>query len=572
MAMTWAQFTAIPNGTRVYNHYADECVALANLFHEDVIGGSFVPVNSAYQWWTNFGSYGTLTSNYTQSASPVAGAIAVWKGGIYNAVHGHIGVVTSVNGNGTYNTMEQNAGTWRYVGRYTRNMSNVLGFLIPKNNPAGPTPVAANQRQVGANVVKRRQGPSTSSAELPDPLQPGTVGNFNGWIYGEQVNDGVANTNVWYRGTSGNFFWAGGFTKISGDGLENLNPTPPPTPTNPADRIVGANTARKRSTASTSGNIVGELAANTKVTFDGWVTGQQVSDSVATSDVWYHHAEGWFAWAGAFTAISKDGLKDMNVPVPPTPPTPPTPPVPPEPPVPPTPGRKPVSETTPNWDMSAPAQNPVYPRPVAKASGVKMPANIVERIEAVSVNGYTTGRPDPLGPNHIVIHHAASDSLSGVVNTLRGTNGAPTASYAVKDNELVAMVPEEDSPWTNGRWTSNMYSVTFEMCNAGPAVNGVWPAPSAATMETVAYAMARAAQRWNIELPLEHGVNVFGHKDVSKSATSCPGATDVRKLVARANEIIAASPVTPPAPPAPSIDVLAIAEHLDAISAILKGK
>lgn len=138
--MNWEQFTNIRNGTRVINHRFDQCVALANLYHESVIGGSFVPVASAYQWWTNFRSYRTLTDNYTQSRTPVAGAIVVSRYGLYNAPHGHIGVVTSVNKNGTFNTMEQNAEGHRYVFRYIRSMVNILGFLVPKNNPAVSRP------------------------------------------------------------------------------------------------------------------------------------------------------------------------------------------------------------------------------------------------------------------------------------------------------------------------------------------------------------------------------------------------------------------------------------------------
>ena len=134
-SMTWASFTAIPDGTKVFNHGYSECVALANLYHESVIGGSFVPVNSAYQWWTQFGSYATLRNNYAQAGHPVAGAVVVSKGGPYNNIDGHIGVVTRVHGNGTFDTMEQNA-AHRYVWRYNRNMWGVLGFLIPHNNPA----------------------------------------------------------------------------------------------------------------------------------------------------------------------------------------------------------------------------------------------------------------------------------------------------------------------------------------------------------------------------------------------------------------------------------------------------
>ena len=89
-------------------------------------------------------------------------------------------------------------------------------------------------------------------------------------------------------------------------------------------------------------------------------------------------------------------------------------------------------------------------------------------------------------------------------------------------------------------------------------------------METTAWAMARAAQRWNLELPLEVGVNVFGHRDVSKSATACPGNLDMQSVVKRANEIITANPVTGPTP-SHQVDVAAIAEHLDAISTILKA-
>lgn len=147
--MNWASFTAIPNGTRVLNHGWDQCVALANLYHESVIGGSFVPVASAYQWWTQ--GMWQVNDKYVRSSTPVAGAIFIARYGIYNAPDGHIGVVTSVNSNGTFNTMEQNAGTWRYVGRYTRGMGNILGFLVPKNNPAG-APV-----QPPAAVTKKKR-------------------------------------------------------------------------------------------------------------------------------------------------------------------------------------------------------------------------------------------------------------------------------------------------------------------------------------------------------------------------------------------------------------------------------
>lgn len=345
--------------------------------------------------------------------------------------------------------------------------------LEPRGGAPAPAP-ASNQRVTGSEPVNRRVEPNTSKPAIDPMLAPNTVADFNGWIRGENV----AGNDVWFRGAhSGNWFWSGGFTSQSTDGLQDLNPvTPPPAPT----------------------------------------------------------------------------------------PTPePTPQPTPEP----TPGRKPVSETTPNWDAVAPKENPVYPLPISKPS-LKLPDTIGERVEAVSVNGYTIGRPDPAGANHIVLHHAATSSLDGAINTLRGANGSPTASYVVKDRDLVSMVPEGSSPWTNGRWTSNLYSVTFEMVNESGS-GSTWQPPSKETMETTAWAMARAAQRWNIEAPLEYGINVFGHRDVSKSATACPGDLDMKAVVARANDILVKNPVRPE--PSTGMDLEAIAEHLDAISALLKA-
>lgn len=131
----WATVTGLPTGSRIFNHGFDECVALANWYHEGILGGDFVPVNSAHEWWNN--SYNQIDAIYTRSAHPAPGALFVARGGIYNTPHGHIGIVTAVHDNGTFSTLEQNAEGHRYVDRYTRSTRNVLGFLIPKHNPAG---------------------------------------------------------------------------------------------------------------------------------------------------------------------------------------------------------------------------------------------------------------------------------------------------------------------------------------------------------------------------------------------------------------------------------------------------
>ena len=108
---TYAEFLGIRNGTQILNHGYDQCVALDNYYNENDHGNSSVPVASANQWWTDFSRLSMLNRVYRQSNTPVAGALFVARYGIYNAPDGHIGVVTSVNSNGTFNTMEQNAGT-----------------------------------------------------------------------------------------------------------------------------------------------------------------------------------------------------------------------------------------------------------------------------------------------------------------------------------------------------------------------------------------------------------------------------------------------------------------------------
>ena len=70
------------------------------------------------------------------------------------------------------------------------------------------TPVPNNVVQRRAAVfTNRRSQPTTRSNILPDGLEAGVVGNFNGYIVGETVEG----NSVWFRGISGNWFWSGGF-------------------------------------------------------------------------------------------------------------------------------------------------------------------------------------------------------------------------------------------------------------------------------------------------------------------------------------------------------------------------
>jgi hypothetical protein len=228
-AMSWGDFLNIPDGTVVDNHNFTECVALVNLYNEGVLGGGFVMVGSALEWWTN-GNVPGVHGFERIASNPKVGDIGIASGGLYNLPYGHIFVVVRAWNGSSFGTMEQNGGA-RYVARYDRSMANVDGFLRPINQSAlqAPAPsLSGDQRQAGSEGVFRRAAPSTASERLEPDLEAGVVGNFAGWIHGENVSG----NDVWFQGISGHFFWSGAFTSASVDGLPGLTPvsTPPIVP------------------------------------------------------------------------------------------------------------------------------------------------------------------------------------------------------------------------------------------------------------------------------------------------------------------------------------------------------
>lgn len=170
ISMSWGDFNEIPNGTEIKNHHYSQCVAVANLYSEAVLGNDFVQVNSAYEWWTLRYVNSILLNQFYPQGSPTVGSIFVSLGGIYDPVHGHIGVVTAVHGDGTFDTMEQNTGPWypqRYLYRYRRSMTNILGFLNPVNNPAqqGDEDLTPQESQMLSAIWQGMFGPANAGGK-----------------------------------------------------------------------------------------------------------------------------------------------------------------------------------------------------------------------------------------------------------------------------------------------------------------------------------------------------------------------------------------------------------------------
>lgn len=237
-AMSWEQFLNIPNGETVFNHGASECVALANQYNEGVLGGGFVAVGSALQWWTN----GNVSANHgfdRIDSNPQVGDIFIASCEIYNCQFGHIGVVVRAWDGSTFGTMEQNV-YGEFVSRHDRTMANVDGFLRPQNQSHLTPPAAAlagNQRVAGPEGANRRPAPTTQSEILEPHLEAGEVGNFVNWAHGEDPYG--SGNDVWFQGISGNWFYSGAFTDSGTHDLVDITvypatPAPEPTPVEPA--------------------------------------------------------------------------------------------------------------------------------------------------------------------------------------------------------------------------------------------------------------------------------------------------------------------------------------------------
>lgn len=253
-AMSWQDFLNIPNGETVFNHGASECVALANQYNEGVLGGGFVQVGSALQWWTNPNVAAVHGFDRIDSA-PQVGDIFIASGDLYNLPFGHIGVVVRAWDGSTFGTMEQNV-YGEFVSRHDRTMANVDGFLRPQNqaaiNPPAPV-ITGTQRVAGPNGANRRAAPTTDSEILEPHLEAGEVGNFVNWAHGQ---DPYGNGNdVWFQGVSGNWFYSGAFTDAGTHDLNDVTvyaptPTPEPTPVVPAPSVKPENNEHKEKPVS----------------------------------------------------------------------------------------------------------------------------------------------------------------------------------------------------------------------------------------------------------------------------------------------------------------------------------
>jgi hypothetical protein len=214
-----------------------------------------------------------------------------------------VGFIRGENVNGNDVWFKGTSGAFFWSGGFTDSGTHDLPDLSPQQ-------LSGTQRKVAGGDVKRRSLPSTSAPESGDFLPAGTVGNFVGFIRGENVNG----NDVWFKGTSGAFFWSAGFTDSGTHDLPDLTPAaqPPvslPSAVSGAQRVAGPGGVKRRVEPNATSPEAGfVLPEGTVGEFIGWIHGQSVSGN----DVWFKGVSGNWFWSGGFTDLGTHDLPDLN--------------------------------------------------------------------------------------------------------------------------------------------------------------------------------------------------------------------------------------------------------------------
>lgn len=393
----------------------------------------------------------------------------------------------------------------------------------------GSSPILEpNQRRAGANGVRARREPNTSS-EIVDAsfLAEGEVGTFKGYVVGEDI-DGI---NAWAVGFySGLYFWMGGLEPMNLDGLENLTPTAPPA-IGPAQRRATAGGTRGRADATTASAEVTFLNEGEVGDFNGWKHDQ----SVEGEDRWIRgaYSGAWF-WLGGLEPRNVDGLADLNGST--------TPPVDP----PPTDGR---------IIYPQPAA-PTYPGAVKWAHSSKCdPRKAGSKIQVLILHGWGKF------PNN------QAEEWDYFTGWQGADNGSSPTWQSNADGSIYEVVPPDGyRPWTTGQ--IDHQAVTIEAQPTSGNASGTSDDPtrdylySAAQYEAWSQILVWAHDRYGIPLQLAEITGTGKDSTIVKggltshkltpagkeSKTVCPGPSlDLNRVITRAKEIAAGTPpVTPP--------------------------
>lgn len=165
----------------------------------------------------------------------------------------------------------------------------------------------------------------------------------------------------------------------------------------------------------------------------------------------------------------------------------------------------------------------------------------------------------------VIPHHWAG--LAGGDATLTNPNVQASANYIIySDGRIFCQVPEEFRAWTSGDFEADANSVTYEVQDATPQINGNDDDPlswqiSAKALDAVIRLTADIAKRyaWGAVA----ASNVRGHREFVN--TSCPGGYFWRQFPsvrAAAHKILTGNSTAPTTPPAAGKSVWQLADEV----------
>jgi hypothetical protein len=489
-------------------HYGLQCVDLVDQYAQDIFE---VP------WSTCVGGvagakalldrvpdeYWIRTDNNPNDPDhiPSQGDVVVFGGSAINE-WGHTAVVDYADQNGMW-VIQQDGfaapliwadGNWysnkpaerTWLGYYSNGTGPLSGWLTPRREklaqqdivlqPAGDiTPaVAGHQRITGAPVNQRTA--ASRSASIVKTFDADLILDFKGFVRGEDV-DG---NNVWFVGAySDTYFWSGGFTDSSTNGLADLTPAPltPPAPTlSPYQRIVGSSVIRYRKAPNTSAEIIIEYQPGDILTFSQFTRGESVNGN----NIWFKGAiSGGYAWSGGFDDQTTNGLTEevATAPVPTPSPT------------------SPDNIPTPAYSFVPDFDFVEY-----------RPAHITNLQAAYDNPGVTVF---PANPAKAVIHQfdakAKHPSIDGVITFFQTERpGKETsAHFVVAGKRIVQMVSLKDRAYHAGTVGNNYIGIETD------------PQQDPETIASVKKLLKALKEKYGYEFPLTL------HKDVPGNSTNC---------------------------------------------------
>lgn len=146
-------------------------------------------------------------------------------------------------------------------------------------------------------------------------------------------------------------------------------------------------------------------------------------------------------------------------------------------------------------------------------------------------------------PDLIVPHHAAMQSLPGLVALMQPGGRTVSAHAAIGGSQIINTVPESERSFSLGAAVFERRVLSAECVNSAGAPG--WPLADD-THESIARWVADVAQRWGI-WPHRTGNprdwTIIGHREVytihgQGYATACPGGMNLDWIVQRAQQIM----------------------------------